>query len=500
MKYNFCILFSDSSGHAVAASPMTISHLERGGFASLHQLEELVIENCALDRLPSGAFSGLGSRLQRLTVRQSADGGAMGHLLHVERGALAELSASLRYLDLSGNGLERLPPGELCQLKQLQQLNLSGNAIGQMADVFSDNDSSPCRLPRLENLDLSGNQLTTVDAATWATLAPELRELRLSRNYISHVSAENNSNSTNSNSSLLLLDLSHNQIGQLPASLLRDHAQLSQLLLAHNQLSQLLLTPTDQLTHLDLSGNRLVQLPANMSSFLPALSELNLSNNHLDAIHLDHLPGSLHTLRIAGNRLLNVSWPTAATSLPLLHELDLADNRLVELGAESLAHLDALTHLSLARNHLTGIHPAAFRPANPAAAVVSGLLVLDLSGNKLVEVPAALKHLSGLQTLDLGGNLIEAIEDGGVMVVSGGESSPLAALTALWRLQLHNNRISRIAPTAFAKLTSLQVSGQKFIKIYMLWVPVLGPFFIFEILKVVICILRIQVWDRHMVQ
>ena len=434
------------------------SHIEPGGFASLHQLEELVIEGCALDRLPQGAFTGL-SRLQRLIVHGSAiGGGGASSQLVVEPGVLAELPSSLHYLDLSQNGLARLPAGELCQLEQLHQLNLSSNALGKMADLFGD-VTSAC-LPRLESLDLSGNQLVSVESSTWAMVAPQLQELRLSRNYIRHVDADNSSNSSSS-SSLRLLDLSQNQLSHLPPTLLHSLPNLQQLLLGHNQLAQLaagLLVGQLQLQLLDLSGNHLAELPVDLPH-LANLAELNLGGNRLETVTIDalQLPTSLRILRLAGNRLHNVTWPSAATNtttLPQLQELDLSDNNLADLGADSLSGLTALTHLSLASNRLTALHPAAFRTPS-AATKSSGLLVLDLSGNQLTEVPEALKHLAGLQTLDLGGNRIEV---NGGDVNAGGETSPLAPLTALWRLQLHNNRIGRVSASAFASLTSLQVS------------------------------------------
>ena len=110
------------------------------------------------------------------------------------------------------------------------------------------------------------------------------------------------------------------------------------------------------------------------------------------------------------------------------------------MAADNLEGLESLTHLSLANNQIQTIHSATFRNA-------SQILVLDISDNKLMEIPVSFKYLHNLQTLDIGGNLIQDIA----------ENSPLSGMENLWRLQMNGNQIRNVSHDVFTNLRTLQI-------------------------------------------
>ena len=430
-RTNFSVIPSEATrGLKIVCTEPHLGSLEPAGFSSLHLLEELVIEGCALDTLPSDAFRGLVS-LRRLAVSTRNLS-----VLRLQPDTFSHLPG-LERLELVDNSIREFPaPGaQICsQLRGLKHLNLSSNQLGSVSSL-----GLGC-LAQLTSLDLSHNEVTSLDTGS---LPPALQELRLGHNFIRFIGHD-----VFSNSSVHTLDMANNQINHLPASLLRG-VPLRALLLANNTLSAL---PEDalhgqkQLETLDLSGNLVssASLSPGLARDLFSLMELDLSGNLLTASppsFLAALP-NLQVLRLRDNRITAL---TLAPSLFQLRELDLAANRLVKIGSDNLAGLESLTHLSLAGNQIQTIHSATFRNA-------SQILVLDISDNQLMEVPHSLKYLHNLQTLDIGGNYIRDIAAG-----DAGAESPLASMESLWRLQLPGNRIQNISHDVFTNLRTLQI-------------------------------------------
>ena len=430
-RTNFSVIPSEATrGLKIVCTEPHLGSLEPAGFSSLHLLEELVIEGCALDTLPSDAFRGLVS-LRRLAVSTRNLS-----VLRLQPDTFSHLPG-LERLELVDNSIREFPaPGaQICsQLRGLKHLNLSSNQLGSVSSL-----GLGC-LEQLTSLDLAHNEVTSLDTGS---LPPALQELRLGHNFIRFIAHD-----VFANSSVHTLDMANNQINHLPASLLRG-VPLRALLLANNTLSAL---PEDalhgqkQLETLDLSGNLVssASLSPGLARDLFSLMELDLSGNLLTASppsFLAALP-NLQVLRLRDNRITAL---TLAPSLFQLRELDLAANRLVKIGSDNLAGLESLTHLSLAGNQIQTIHSATFRNA-------SQILVLDISDNQLMEVPHSLKYLHNLQTLDIGGNYIRDIAAG-----DAGAESPLASMGSLWRLQLPGNRIQNISHDVFTNLRTLQI-------------------------------------------
>ncbi|XP_053431422.1 leucine-rich repeat-containing protein 47 [Nycticebus coucang] len=170
----------------------------------LHYLE---VSGCGSLRAPGpGLAQGL-PQLHSLVLRRNA----LGPGLNPELGPLP----ALRVLDLSGNALEALPPGqglgpaEPPGLPQLQSLNLSGNRLRELPA-----DLARCA-PRLQSLNLSGNCLDSFPAALFSPGAlPLLSELAAADNCLRELSPD-----IAHLASLKTLDLSNNQLSEIPAEL-----------------------------------------------------------------------------------------------------------------------------------------------------------------------------------------------------------------------------------------------------------------------------------------
>ncbi|MBZ3873843.1 Leucine-rich repeat-containing protein 47 [Sciurus carolinensis] len=170
----------------------------------LHYLE---VSGCGSLRAPGpGLAQGL-PQLHSLVLRRNA----LGPGLSPELGPLP----ALRVLDLSGNALESLPPGqglgpaEPPGLPQLQSLNLSGNRLRELPA-----DLARCA-PRLQSLNLTGNCLDAFPAALFRPGAlPLLSELAAADNCLRELSPD-----IAHLASLKTLDLSNNQLSEIPAEL-----------------------------------------------------------------------------------------------------------------------------------------------------------------------------------------------------------------------------------------------------------------------------------------
>ncbi len=174
---------------------------------------------------------------------------------------------------------------------------------------------------------------------------------------------------------LELLDLSQNELAEFPDGVFEMLSKLK---------------------NLDLSSNHITHISKDSFSGLVQLERLYLHANRIQSIHLEAFEGleMLLELKLQGNQL---------TSLPSLHFprlllLDLSHNNIPTLGPSDLQtpHLEALKVASLG---LTSVD-------EDLIASLGNLHDLDISTNKLTEVPQALKQdsLKGLIKLSLAAN------------------------------------------------------------------------------------------------
>nr|XP_053655286.1 leucine-rich repeat neuronal protein 3-like isoform X2 [Cherax quadricarinatus] len=156
-------------------------------------------------------------------------------------------------------------------------------------------------------------------------------------------------------SGLLRLDLSDNEVQQLPALVLQHLPSLSTLLLKNNKLTIIdsaAFVGLHNLTRLDLSYNKLEVLPEDVLEPLVCLQELLLGFNPLVTLN-----------------------PSLFTHNTALTKLDLAALRLNTLPNNLFLNMMNLEEVSLAQNNMTVVPTKALYPVRYT------LTRLDLSGN-----------------------------------------------------------------------------------------------------------------------
>lgn len=198
------------------------------------------------------------------------------------------------------------------------------------------------KMPQLEQLDLSYNQIKQLPAGLGKLT--QLRKLCLSHNRITQIKAD-----LDELTQLKHLDLSHNRLRKLP--FLPD--SLENLDLSHNKLNDFPISsyPAKRLLHLNLSNNKLQSI-GNFAFAFPDLQYLKL--NRCKLIRLPDLPNRLYALDISHNPL--EALPPNWRSLQQLQRMELKRTPLL-LGLNDFSHCSKLTYLDIRQNpsHWTGV-------------------------------------------------------------------------------------------------------------------------------------------------
>uniref|UniRef100_UPI003AAFB1C0 uncharacterized protein n=1 Tax=Centroberyx gerrardi TaxID=166262 RepID=UPI003AAFB1C0 len=156
----------------------------------------------------------------------------------------------------------------------------------------------------------------------------------------------------------------------------------------------------------------------------------SISEHHLSATPL------LKGLHLYSNKLRNLS-SDLLRGVPRLNTLDLTGNQLVHLPPDVFSHAPLLS--LVLKNNLISKADAEWLPDN------SNLTWLDLSGNRLTEVPSALiRKLPHLENLDLSYNRLEKIPP-----------NSLDPLTKLERLNLQENKLGSLDASVFRNTRNL---------------------------------------------
>lgn len=215
-------------------------------------------------------------------------------------------------------------------------------------------------LGELEMLDLSQNELADVPDGVFEMLS-KLKNLDLSSNHITHISKDSFSGLVQ----LERLYLHANRIQVIHVGAFDGLEMLLELKLQGNQLSSLPSLRFPRLLLLDLSYNTLPSLGASdlKTPHLEALKLTALGLTSLDEALIASLR-NLHDLDISMNELSEVPPALMQDSLKGLTKLSLADNPLGELRVEDFHKLTGLQELDLSSLNLLGF-PQNFFQAFP---------------------------------------------------------------------------------------------------------------------------------------
>ncbi|KAM3181222.1 hypothetical protein ACTXT7_014789 [Hymenolepis weldensis] len=267
--------------HAPSQTNLAQNGLAFNGLPNLEILE--ITGGPSLTTLPKGVFSGLTASLRRLNL----SGNGLTTLTGAEFFGLSDPSSQLDEVDLSNNRLKNLRSGCFKYLRCIKTLSLAGNLITELrADMF-------VGLELLEELNLHRNPINIIIGGAFQPLS-KLRRLSISglrSGYPPLVSLT--PGMLYGLQALRQLELSNLGISNINAEALMDLRQLQELDLSENQLKEIphiafkrmvLAQRGSRFQRLNLSNNRIICLPEGAFSEFPQLKSLDLSRNLLTVI------------------------------------------------------------------------------------------------------------------------------------------------------------------------------------------------------------------------
>lgn len=165
---------------------------------------------------------------------------------------------------------------------------------------------------------------------------------------------------------------------------------------------------------------------------------VTIQYTNISSITEDHLSATpqLRELHLYNNHLRSLS-SHLLRGVPHLHTLDLTENKLSELPVDVFSHAP-LSSLVLKNNQIEKVEAKWF-PNN------SNLTWLDVSGNLLTSIPASfLQKLPQLENLDVSNNRLDRIQ-----------SNVLRPLTKLERLNLQDNKLASLDAATFQSTSNI---------------------------------------------
>lgn len=316
--------------------------------------------------------------------------------------------SNLEVLDLSYNNLSNI--GKILnQMPSLRTVNLFSNKLTTIQFETS----------KIENMDLGNNNLTTFptcpDTITNLSLDNnDLNQVEITQNLekIKKITLANNKmitfNITSTLPILLVLDLSYNKLTGIP-SLTNSTPKLRILNITSNLLPDLPELPRP-IVELKASYNKLRTIPECVKQ-LSTIGVADFSHNLITEVDQNNIPTSLTHLRLHNNCIENASYPSLIgvekvllmrnklTEIPnigspnLVSEFFLSQNSIRTMKLQSFSKI--VTKIDLTNNKLTEIPRELF--------ALPSLTQLYLSGNKLLKIPSAIAN-SQIITLSISGN------------------------------------------------------------------------------------------------
>ncbi|XP_067855539.1 leucine-rich repeat-containing G-protein coupled receptor 5A-like [Heptranchias perlo] len=239
------------------------------------------------------------------------------------------------------------------------------------------------------------------------------------------------------------LDLSMNNITELPQNGLFNIHFLEELRLAGNDLTHIPMGAFAGLYNLKvlmLQNNWLREVPEEALQNLQNLQSLRLDANHISVVPPNCFNGlvSLRHLWLDDNALTDIPIE-ALRSLPCLQAMTLALNRIPHIPDNAFGNLSSLVVLHLHNNRIHSLGKKCFDGLH-------SLETLDLNYNNLDEFPVAIRALANLKELGFHTNNIQSIPD-----------HAFAGNPSLLTIHFYDNPIQFVGKSAFQHLPELRL-------------------------------------------
>lgn len=316
------------------------TYLEDFDFSILHnvnQLSELDISRNKLGKLNATTFENF-TELVNLNLSDTH--------LSFDNFSLFDPLINLSSLDISSNNMENISFSKSIKFTKLIQFYARNCKITNAKELLSIFGSS------LWTIDLSDNFLSEVDSTIFSSLT-NLSTVILRNTSISF----HDYNIFESNKILHTIDLSYNNFEMVDLNSIFHHLREIIVLSVTNcnikKVSNIKLS-LPSLVELDLSGNDLGEIESSIFENLRSLEYLNLSNMNLSQFDFNLIFKQQHRLRmlnISHNHLkqIDLTFPKEC----IVENLYLEENDLTEIHNLILVHLQMLTKLSISRNQLS---------------------------------------------------------------------------------------------------------------------------------------------------
>ncbi|XP_014361485.2 protein artichoke [Papilio machaon] len=413
--------------------------LSPGTFVGLTELRYLDVGVNSLRTVEDDAFDGLTS-LQTLLLRDNnillIPATALSRLpnlvsIHLGFNRVTALSSDIlravsdrvNSLVLSRNVIRELPPAAFEHFRMLRHLDLSGNLLNSIsADVFNGLEASLEYLSLNQNrilgfteeelkfvnlwyLDISDNQISEIPVSAFQSI-PSLVHLNMSHN--SHINVLPQ-NVFGENQALKIIDLSHVGLKALPVNLFLKNPSLEKIYISHNllqEVSENTFKNLRNLTVLDLSYNHIVSIKTPAFVNVMSIQYLSLKGNQLNAFKGEffNTGTSLEVIDISDNQL-SYLFPSSFKIHPRLREIILTNNKFNFFPSELISTLQYLELVDLSGNALKNIDELDF-------ARLPKLRTVLLARNEIEGVSEMAFHNSTqIQNLDLSFNRIDRLGD-----------------------------------------------------------------------------------------
>ncbi|KAG4393286.1 hypothetical protein GLYMA_03G055300v4 [Glycine max] len=352
-------------------------------------------------------------------------------------------------IDLSYNSFTGSIPSSLFALPSLQQIKLSHNKFSEL-DGFINVTSST-----LEILDISNNNLSGSFPAFIFQLNSSLTDLSLSSNKFEWSVLPKIHSVSVTNADMFsfpymeVLEMASCNLKTIPG-FLKNCSSLVLLDLSDNQIQGIVpnwIWKLDNLVELNISHNFLTGLEGPFKNLTGAMVVIDLHHNKIQG-PMPVLPKSADILDFSSNKFSSIP-QDIGNRMPFTYYVSLSNNTLHGNIPYSLCNASYLQVLDLSINNISGTIPSCLMmmmngtlealnlknnnlsgPIPNTVPVSCGLWNLNLRGNQLDgSIPKSLAYCSKLEVLDLGSNQI-----------TGGFPCFLKEISTLRVLVLRNNK------------------------------------------------------------